>query len=73
MNSKRPNRSGPCAPLTPNVSDEVAFSLGSLPVFLNSNSDAGIAAGVFFGYSSVPCVTPVGVSSALLPDRMRRV
>jgi len=42
--------------------DKVAFSLGTLPVFLKSNSDAGMAAGVFFDYgcyrhsASVLCV-----------------
>jgi hypothetical protein len=50
MDSKRPNRSYLFSPLYPILSGKVAFSSKNGLAFLKQYSDAGMVAGVFFGY-----------------------
>jgi hypothetical protein len=50
MNSRRTHRSSTLFPLTPTQSGKAAFALKNLLVFDKLYSDAGIVAGVFFGY-----------------------
>jgi hypothetical protein len=50
MDSRRPNRSYLLTPLRLIQSGKAAFSLKNVLVFLKQYSDAGIIAGVFFGY-----------------------
>jgi len=52
MDSKRPNRSYLLSPLHLTKSGKAAFSLENSLAFPKQNSDAGIIAGVFFGYRS---------------------
>jgi hypothetical protein len=50
MHSRRPNRSYLFVPRNLNLSGKAAFSLKNALVLLKQYSDAGIVAGVFFGY-----------------------
>jgi hypothetical protein len=50
MNSRRPLRSLLTKPLTPTRSGKAAFSLKKALFFFTQYSDAGLLAGVFFGY-----------------------
>jgi len=50
MHSRRPNRSYLFVPLNPISLGKAAFSLKNALAFLKQYSDAGIVAGVFFGY-----------------------
>jgi hypothetical protein len=50
MDSKRPNRSYLLSPLHPTKSGKAAFSLANVLLSPKQNSDAGVIAGVFFGY-----------------------